>query len=152
MDTGSVQRIPLQVSRQCVVASIQVDLDEKLLEQFRSDLLELLQSSGASGVILDVSGVQVMDLEDFEALRKTMAMAQIMGARTVIAGLQPGVVSALVELGVQTECIEATLNLDSAFRLIEPEEQPVAETAAEEEEPDDTDGEDTKTDTDPGER
>ena len=119
METKDVPRIPLQVSRNCVVASIQIDLSEEVLQQFRTDLLELLHTSGADGVILDVSGVDVLDVEDFQALKATTEMAALMGARTILSGLRPGVVSALVELDADIEGIEATLNLDEAFRAME---------------------------------
>jgi rsbT antagonist protein RsbS len=118
-ESGSVTRIPLQVSRQCVVASIQVDLSEEVLDQFRIDLLELIGSSGANGVILDLSGVEVMDFQDFDALRRTIAMARLMGSRTVLSGLKAGVVSSLVELEADTEDIVAALDLDDAFRVME---------------------------------
>jgi rsbT antagonist protein RsbS len=118
-ESGSVTRIPLQVSRQYVVASIQVDLSEEVLDQFRTDLLELVGSSGASGVILDLSGVEVMDFQDFDALRRTIAMARLMGSRTVLSGLKAGVVSSLVELEADTEDIVAALDLDDAFRIME---------------------------------
>lgn len=118
-EPGHVTRIPLQVSRQCVVASIQVDLSEEILDQFRTDLLELIGSSGANGVILDLSGVEVMDFQDFDALRRTAAMADLMGARTVLSGLKAGVVSSLVELEADTEEIVAALDLDDAFRVME---------------------------------
>jgi rsbT antagonist protein RsbS len=109
-------RIPLQTSQGCVVASIQVDLSEEVLARFKEELLELLHRSGARGVILDVSGVEIMDLEDFEALRRAMSMAAVMGARCLLSGLRPGVVSSLVDLGADTRGIEGVLNLDEAFR------------------------------------
>jgi rsbT antagonist protein RsbS len=124
-DPGGIARIPLQISRDCVVASIQVDLSDIVLRRFRRELLELVQTSGARGVILDVSGIEVMDYEDFEALRRTMAMARLMGAPSVLAGLQAGVVSSLVELGAETEDIVAVMDLDDAFRIMD---QPRAET------------------------
>jgi hypothetical protein len=46
-------------------------------------------------------------------------MAAVMGARPIIAGLRPGVVSALVQLGADADDVEAALNLDEAFRLLE---------------------------------
>lgn len=118
-DPGGIARIPLQISRDCVVASIQVDLSDAVLRRFRMELLELIQTSGARGVILDVSGIEVMDYEDFEALRRTMAMARLMGAPSVLAGLQAGVVSSLVELGAETEDIMAVMDLDDAFRTMD---------------------------------
>ena len=119
MPTGNTPRIPLQLSRHCIVASIQVDLGEDVLPQFRRELLDLLHSSGAGGVILDVSGLDVIDHEDFEALTETMAMVEVMGARAIICGLGAGVVASLVELGVRTDNIQAAFNLDEAFRLMD---------------------------------
>ena len=80
--------------------------------------MKLLQSSEADGIILDLSGVEIIDAEDWEAIRGTMTMARLMGARSIVAGLRPGVVSALVELEVDVEDIDATLNLDEALKLM----------------------------------
>ena len=115
MSQGTASGIPLQLSQECVVASIQVDLDEDVLQGFRQELLELLQRSGARGIILDLSGVSIIDAEDFRALRDTMDMARLMGAVTVMSGLQPGVVSALIDLEADTQGVDATLTLDDAF-------------------------------------
>ena len=121
-------RIPLQLSRGCVVASIQVDLSDDVLADFKEEMLRLLHQSGARGVILDVSGVELMDLEDFDALRRAMSMAKLMGARCLLAGLRPGVVSALVDIGVDTRSVEEVLNLDDAFRVLEEPAEPLSET------------------------
>ncbi len=112
-------RIPLQLSRNCIVASIQVDLSSDVLRRFRVDLLEFLQQTGAQAVILDLSGLEILDLEEFEALKQTMAMASLMGAKSIVAGLRPGVVSALIELNADVEDILAAYNLDDAFSQIE---------------------------------
>jgi len=119
MTASSVQRVPLQVVRGCVVASIQIDLDPEVLRQFQNDLLERVQESRATGVILDVSGVDILDLDDFNGLRSTMEMAEVMGARPILSGLKPGVVSALIDLGVEQEGVSAVLNLDDAFQLLD---------------------------------
>ena len=119
MTASSVQRIPLQVVRGCVVASIQIDLDPEVLRQFRNDLLECVKNSRANGVILDVSGVDILDQDDFNGLRSTMEMAEIMGARSILSGLKAGVVSALIDLGADPEGVKAVLNLDDAFELLE---------------------------------
>ncbi len=118
MMSSNTQRIPFQVVRGCVVASIQIDLDPEVLRQFRNDLLECVQKTQANGVILDVSGLEILDLEDFKELRSTMEMAEVMGARTILSGLKPGVVSALIDLGVEPEGVSAVLNLDDAFQLL----------------------------------
>ena len=129
MTAASVQRIPLQVARGCVVASIQVDLTPEVLRQFRMDLLERVQESRSTGVILDVSGIDILDLDDFNGLRSTMEMAEIMGARPILSGLKPGVVSALIDLGADPEGLNAVLNLDNAFRLLDGIQEKPAESS-----------------------
>ena len=113
-----VARIPLQVSNQCLVASIQVDLTDAVLAQFRDDLLTELQARQAKGVILDLSGIEVMDLSDFEDIRSTITMAGLMGAPAVVCGLHPGVVASLILLGAETDQLKAVRDLDTAFELL----------------------------------
>ena len=115
---SNVPRSPLQVSRGCVIASIQIDLTDEVLSALRKDLLNQVRDIGARGVILDVSGVEVMDVDDFDGLRKTMEMARVMGARPVLSGLRAGVVAALIDLGAMVDGVEAAINLDDAFRLV----------------------------------
>lgn len=113
-----VARIPLQISNQCLVASIQVDLTDAVLEQFRDDLLRELQARQAHGVILDLSGIEVMDLSDFDNIRSTISMAGLMGAQAVVCGLRPGVVASLILLGAETDDLNAVRDLDMAFELL----------------------------------
>jgi rsbT antagonist protein RsbS len=122
LGTESASRIPLQLSRNCVVASIQVDLTDDVLRRFRTDLLEFLQQSGAQAVIFDLSGLEILDLEEFEALRHTMFMVSLMGAKSIVAGMRPGIVSALIELDANVDGIVAVYNLDDAFTQIQAQE------------------------------
>ncbi|HBB35792.1 MAG TPA: transcriptional regulator [Cyanobacteria bacterium UBA8803] len=118
MEGGDVQRIPLQLSQGCLVASIQIELTEEVIYQFRKDLLERLHTTRARGVIIDLSGVEIMDLEDFEAFQRILSMATIMGVETILTGFQPGVVSALVDLNAEIDSINAALDLDDALQLM----------------------------------
>lgn len=112
-------RIAMQVARNILVASIQVDLGEDVIVRFRDDLLQRLHESGSHGVILDVSGLEVLDAEEFAALRRIITMTRIMGSECVLVGLRPGVVSALVEFGVDTAGLVTAVDLDAGFALLE---------------------------------
>ncbi len=115
---AATDRIPLQLIQGCLVASIQIDLTDQVLSRFRQELLERIAGAHVHGVVLDVSGVEVMDSADFEMLRTTMTMASVMGATPIIVGLKPGVVSALVDMDVDTRNVRAALNLDDALQLL----------------------------------
>lgn len=116
--TGSA-RIPLQVSRGCVVASVQVDLRPTVLRRLQEDLLELIRETGARAVIIDLAGVDTVDPEEFSTLLRTTEMARLMGAEPVLCGLNAGVVSSLVDLDVDFGELKAARTLDDAFAQVE---------------------------------
>jgi rsbT antagonist protein RsbS len=118
-DAAEVARVTINQIRGCLVATIQVDLGRDVLERFRRDLLERVDATRVRQVILDCSAVEVMDGDDFDALRRTIAVAALMGTRTILAGLQPGVVSALIDLDVDLEGLRTALSLNDAFRTLE---------------------------------
>jgi rsbT antagonist protein RsbS len=119
--------IAIQVSRDIVVASIQVDLNEAVLERFREDLLQRIHQAGSEAVILDLSGLETLDSSEFAALRRIITTCKIMGADSVLVGLQPGVVSALIETGADIDNLRAAINLDAAFAMLQPEPEPEPE-------------------------
>ena len=124
---ADIPGVAIQVSRNVVVASIQVDLDDDVLARFRDELLHRLHETGSPGVILDVSGLETLDSSEFSALRHIITMCTIMGAETVLVGLRPGVVSALIEAGADVDGLRAAINLDAAFALLQPEPESEAE-------------------------
>ena len=109
----------LRQSPGCLHVLLVRNLDEEILRGFQDDLLERVKRSQVGGVIVDLSGVQIMDGHDFKALQRTISMAELLGAKTVISGMQPGVVASLVDLQVDLDDIVAAFNLDDAFRVME---------------------------------
>ncbi len=122
MVSADTPGVAIQLSRGVVVASIQVDLDDDVMARFREDLLGRLRQTGAPAVILDVSGLETLDATEFVTLRQLITMARLMGAETVIAGLRPGVVSALITAGAEVDGVRAALDIDAAFAELEPDE------------------------------
>lgn len=114
----SISKIPLQISNKCIVASIQVDLTDNVLQHFQNELLERIHMLSVPLVIFDLSGVEIMDCYEFHALRKIMSAVTIMGPQTVIAGIKPNVVSSLVDSGADIDDIQGVNNLDAAFSLL----------------------------------
>ena len=128
---ADIPGISMQVNRDIVVASIQVDLDEDVLARFSEDLLRRIHETGSRGVILDVSGLETLDSDEFAALRRIIAMSTIMGAKSVLVGLRPGVVSSLIEAGADVDGLQAASNLDAAFALLQPESELESEPESE---------------------
>jgi rsbT antagonist protein RsbS len=121
VDVGhEAAQIPIQLARGVLIASVQVDLDDGVMAGFKKDLLERIRASGASGVILDLSGLDTLDSYEFAELRRLIVMSRVMGARAVLVGLKAGIVASLVMTGVDVDGLEAAPDLDEAFRLLEP--------------------------------
>jgi rsbT antagonist protein RsbS len=116
-----VPRVAMQVSRGVVVASIQVDLDDEVLMRLQGDLLSRVYETGSRAVILDVSGLETLDAHEFASLRHIIQSATIMGTESVLVGLQPGVVSALIEVDADVDGLKTAIDLDAAFALLERE-------------------------------
>jgi rsbT antagonist protein RsbS len=112
-------RVPLNLVRGCMVVTTPPDVSPETIGHLRVALLDRVRETGARRIVVDVSAVQTMDTEDFRSLVQLIASASLMGARTVLAGLQPGVAASLVELGVEGGTLETALDLDDAFERLE---------------------------------
>ena len=124
-DTGHIAVHEFEGS---LIAVIQIELGDSVIERFSEDLLAEISRRSATSLIVDVSGLDVMDIHEFEQLRRIFRMTQIMGCRSILAGLQPGIVAALVQLDADTDGLETVLSVEHAVNRLR---QEAAEAAAE---------------------
>jgi rsbT antagonist protein RsbS len=134
-ETSNYEDIPavaIQVSRNIVVASIQVDLDDDVIARFREDLLRRIHETDSCRVILDLSGLETLDSHEFTGLRSIISMSTLMGAQSILVGMRPGVVSALIEVGADVDGLLSAIDLDAAYAMLAPEPEPEPEPETEE--------------------
>ena len=74
--------------------------------------------TGATGVIIDVSGLEIMDSYIARIINDVGKNAQIMGAKAVLTGLQPAVAITLIEMGMELENVETALNLEAGLQKL----------------------------------
>ncbi|GAB6038475.1 hypothetical protein JCM15519_30340 [Fundidesulfovibrio butyratiphilus] len=119
------------------------DCEDQAFAAMRRRVLADVHTQAARALVIDMSRVEMLDSTLFSILSETARMAGLLGARTVFAGFQPGVVSALIDLDVACSDIESALNLEDAFELLRalptesdpPEDSPQAPGDAEAETP-----------------
>ncbi len=111
-------RVAMQVTRGIVIATVQIDLTEPVLARFQDELLALIHRVGAHGVVFDLSGLDLMDSVEFAGLCQILKAAKLLGARGVLSGLGPGIVSSLIDADVDIGGIDATNQVDDAVTLI----------------------------------
>ncbi|MBD1556769.1 STAS domain-containing protein [Vibrio sp. S9_S30] len=101
-----------------LIASIQVDLTHSILDSFQKQLLDQIHRKMVDGVLIDLSGVGSFDKDNFEQLRKIIDSAGVMGTLCVLVGLRPGIVCALIELGVEVGGLNTVASLEQGIELV----------------------------------
>jgi len=110
--------IPIIKLYDTFIVSIQVDLSDKLILQLKEDITRAIHRIGATGLVLDVSGIDIMDSFIARAICDIGKTARLMGVQTVLAGLSPMIAMTLVEMGMELEGVRPALNLEAALELL----------------------------------
>ncbi|MFD5494421.1 STAS domain-containing protein [Streptomyces sp. NPDC001812] len=105
-----------------LLVTLQGDLYDSAAQQLQQDLSETIASSGVTGVVIDISGVEIVDSFLGRVLSEIAAQSSLLAARTVVAGMRPAVAITLVELGLTLPGLRTSLDTQAAMALLE---QPV---------------------------
>src|SRR5688572_9498457 len=100
-----------------LLATIQIDLHDTVVDAFQNDVLEEIEKTGAGGLIIDISALETVDSYVARMLANTGKMAKLMGANTVIVGMRPAVAATLVRMGYFMEGIQTALSLEEGLEL-----------------------------------
>ncbi|HEV2880819.1 MAG TPA: STAS domain-containing protein [Pyrinomonadaceae bacterium] len=112
------QRIPILKVGRVLVVPVQVDMDDQTVISLQERILSELERTGARGVLIDISLLEMVDSFIGRMLSDIAAMARIMDARTVVVGIQPAVAITLVELGLELRGVDTVLNVDEGIKLL----------------------------------
>jgi rsbT antagonist protein RsbS len=114
MPTGS---IPILKIGPTLLATIQIDLHDSVVDAFQNDVLEEIEKSNSRGLIIDISALEAVDSYVARVLAETGKMAKLMGAKTVIVGMRPAVAATLVRMGYFMPGILTALSLQEGLEL-----------------------------------
>lgn len=106
-----------------LLVTLQGDLHDSMAYQLQQDLSETIVRSGVTGVVIDISGVEMVDSFLGRVLAEIAAQTELLAARTVVAGMRPAVAITLVELGLTLPGLRTALTTEAAMELLA---QPVA--------------------------
>src|SRR5215204_6078342 len=109
--------IPILRIGPTLLATIQIDLHDAVVDAFQNDVLEEIEKTGASGLIVDISALESVDSYVARTLANTGKMAKLMGAETVIVGMRPAVAATLVRMGYFMSGIRTALSLQEGLEI-----------------------------------
>lgn len=113
-----IHAIPLINLYGNLIVSIQVSLSDPLVARLVADVTRAIETTTVTGLIIDVSGVDVMDSYITRCVRDLAMTARLMGTETVICGMRPVVVMTMVEMGLDLQGVSSALNLERALESL----------------------------------
>jgi rsbT antagonist protein RsbS len=113
-----MERIPILRMGRFLLVTIQVEMDDQIALGLQEDLTAQIEKTGARGVLIDISAVEMVDSFIGRMIGNISAMSLILDARTVLVGMQPSVAITLVELGLTLPGVKTALNVERGMALL----------------------------------
>jgi rsbT antagonist protein RsbS len=113
-----MEKIPILRMGEFLLVTIQVDMHDRLALTLQDDLTNRISETGAKGVLIDISSLEIVDSFIGRMLGNIASMSRVLDAQTVVVGMQPAVAITLVELGMSLEGVRTALNVDAGMELL----------------------------------
>jgi rsbT antagonist protein RsbS len=113
-----MDRIPILRMGKFLLVTIQIDLYDRLATNLETDLVQMVNKTGARGVLIDISALSIVDSFMGRILGNIGSMSKIMDAETVVVGMQPAVAITLIELGLELRGVHTALNVEKGMELL----------------------------------
>lgn len=112
-------RIPILRMARSLLVTIQIDMEDQTAMALQDDLAEQIANTGANGVLIDISALEIVDSFVGRMLAAISGIGRILDATTVVVGMQPAVAITLVELGLSLDGVKTALNVSRGMALLE---------------------------------
>lgn len=113
-----MDRIPILKMGRALLVTIQVDMHDRLATALEEDLTQRIAETGARGVLIDISSLEIVDSFIGRMLDSIAGVSRLLDARTVVVGMRPAVAITLVELGLSLNGVSTALNVERGLALI----------------------------------
>lgn len=131
-----MEKIPILKMGPFLLVTIQIDLYDRIALSLEADLVQMVNKTGAKGVLIDISAVTIVDSFMGRIFGNIASMCKILDAETVVVGMQPAVAITLIELGLPLTGVYTALDVEKGMKLLNSR---VVLESDENEDPDDDD-------------
>ncbi|WNV87241.1 STAS domain-containing protein [Umezawaea sp. Da 62-37] len=113
-----MERVPILKIGGVLLVSIQIDLHDQSVLALQEDLAERISTTGAHGVVIDISAVEIVDSFIGRMFATIASISRLFDADTVVVGMRPAVAITLVELGLTLGGVRTALDLERGMRIL----------------------------------
>ena len=113
-----MERVPILKIGSTLFVSIQIDLQDETVIRLQEDLAEELVATHATGVIIDITAVEIVDSFIGRMLTMIGSISRLFDAETVLVGMRPAVAITLSELGLSLRGLRTALNAEKGLALL----------------------------------
>jgi rsbT antagonist protein RsbS len=114
-----MDRVPILKIGDMLLVSIQIDLQDQSVLALQEDLADKISTTGASGVVIDISAVEIVDSFIGRMFATIASLSKLFDAETVVVGMRPAVAITLVELGLTLGGVRTALDLDRGIKVLD---------------------------------
>lgn len=114
----SLHSITMHETQGCLVVPIQEELSKTSANVIQKKILERIQAKPVIGVVIDLSGVQIIDAALWQIFVNTTRMIEVMGLSAVLTGLNPGTVASIIDLQLNCDTVKTAMHLEDALNIL----------------------------------
>lgn len=94
------------------------EIDAQRASEFSGVLLQAIERERARLVLIDITGVPLLDTNSAAAIIRTTHSARMLGARCMLVGIRPEIAQTLVSLGVAFDDLATAASLQEGLREV----------------------------------
>jgi rsbT antagonist protein RsbS len=113
-----MEKIPILRMGDFLLVTIQVDMHDQLALKLQDDLSNAINRHASRGVLIDISSLEMVDSFIGRMVADISGIGKILGAETILVGMQPAVAITLVELGLSLPGVATALNVERGMALL----------------------------------
>ena len=108
-------RLPIMKMWNLILVPLQGEISDDLVDNIRRHVLETIRDTGADGLVIDLTGVWMMDSHLCSVLTKLAASARLMGTPSILCGMSAAIALTLQTMGIELGGIRTALTVEEAF-------------------------------------
>jgi rsbT antagonist protein RsbS len=116
--TEELNRLPIIKLWNQILVPLQGEITDEMADRLRSNVLEKIHTTGADGLVIDVTGVWTIDSHLCSVISRLAASAQLMGTRSIICGMSADIAMTLQTMGIDLSGIRTALTVEEAFAIL----------------------------------